>query len=98
MLWSGGKEEVKTEVQEGNVRGKNWVAFTKERLEAIGLEPERLEFFHVAASKAGDWVDAVQEMTSRAIRLGPSPFNPKSGTCAKPAVKTESNKKHQETP
>lgn len=65
--------------QEGNIRGKNWVANTKERLEAIGLEPERLEYFHVAASKANDWVLAVEEMTRRATRLGPNPFNPRFG-------------------
>ena len=64
---------------EGNIHGKSWVAYTKERLEAIGLEPERLEFFHVPASKANDWVAAVNEMTQRAIRLGPNPFNPRCG-------------------
>ena len=69
--------------QKGNYRGKNWVAFTKERLEEIGIEKERLEFFHVAASSAGDWVAAVEEMTHRARHLGPSPFNPMFGTTSK---------------
>lgn len=61
----------------GNLRGKAWVAFTRERLEAIGLEPERLAFYHVAASDAAGWVNAVTEMTDIARKLGPSPFNPK---------------------
>ena len=68
--------------QKGNYRGKSWVAFTKERLEEIGIESERLEYFHVAASQAGDWVQAVTEMTERAKRLGPSPFNPRFGAPA----------------
>lgn len=62
--------------QKGNLRGKSQVAETAERLVAIGLEPERLAFFHVAASQPKAWVDAVTEMTERAIRLGPSPFRP----------------------
>jgi F420-non-reducing hydrogenase iron-sulfur subunit len=70
--------------QKGNYRGKSWVAFTKERLNEIGLEPERLDFFHVAASDAGDWVAAVTEMTDRARALGPSPFNPRYRTLSTP--------------
>jgi F420-non-reducing hydrogenase iron-sulfur subunit len=66
--------------QEGNLRGTRWVAYTKERLQAIGIRPERLEFFHVAASAANDWVAAVDEMTRRAEALGPSPFNPGFGS------------------
>jgi coenzyme F420-reducing hydrogenase delta subunit len=68
--------------QKGNVRGKKWVAFTKARLEALGLEKERLEFFHVAASQAGDWVAAVEKMTALARKLGPSPFNQTFGSLA----------------
>ncbi len=67
----------------GNLQGKKWVRFTRERLREIGLEADRLAFFHVAASDAAGWVSAVTEMTDRARRLGPSPFNPriaKSGT------------------
>jgi coenzyme F420-reducing hydrogenase delta subunit len=62
--------------QKGNLRGKFQVSETLERLTAIGLEPERLAFFHVAASQPKAWVDAVTEMTERATRLGPSPFRP----------------------
>ena len=62
--------------QQGNLRGKTQVAGVKERLKAIGLEPDRLEFFHVAASQPKAWVDAVEEMTARAKRLGPTPFRP----------------------
>jgi F420-non-reducing hydrogenase iron-sulfur subunit len=59
---------------EGNMRGKAWVQSTKHLLEEIGLEPERLEYFHVAASQAQEWVAAVEEMTRRARELGPNPL------------------------
>ena len=48
----------------GNLRGKTWVESTKKRLEAIGLEEERLEFFHVAASDAAGWGIAVTDALS----------------------------------
>jgi coenzyme F420-reducing hydrogenase delta subunit len=59
---------------EGNMRGKKWVAYTKDLLTEVGLEPERLEYFHVAASEARQWVAAVEEMTRRARELGPNPL------------------------
>jgi hypothetical protein len=39
-----------------------------------GLDPQRLDFFHVAASQAHAWVEAVEEMTRRARELGPNPL------------------------
>ena len=62
--------------QKGNLRGKRWVSFAKERLEAIGINPDRLEYFHVPASGANEWVAAVEEMTKRANALGPNPLRP----------------------
>jgi coenzyme F420-reducing hydrogenase delta subunit len=38
----------------------------------VGLEPERLEMFHIGASDAPKWAQAVQEMTRRAQELGPN--------------------------
>jgi coenzyme F420-reducing hydrogenase delta subunit len=43
-------------------------------LKEIGLEPERLEMFHVGASDAPAWARAVSEMTQRAKKLGPNPL------------------------
>jgi len=43
-------------------------------LKEIGLEPERLDMFHVGASDAPAWVRAVTEMTERAMKLGPNPL------------------------
>lgn len=59
---------------EGNNRAVQRVAQTKNILEAIGIEPERLEMFHVGASDAPGWVKAVGEMVERAQTLGPSPL------------------------
>jgi F420-non-reducing hydrogenase iron-sulfur subunit len=50
------------------------VEYTKELLKEIGLEPERLEMFHIGASDAPGWARAVQEMTDRAKFLGPNPL------------------------
>ena len=48
--------------------------YTKQLLEEIGLEPDRLEMFEIAASEAPKWVAAVNEMTQRVEALGPSPL------------------------
>jgi F420-non-reducing hydrogenase iron-sulfur subunit len=52
------------------------VEYTKTLLKEIGLEPERLEMFHIGASDAPAWARAVNEMTERARGLGPNPLKP----------------------
>jgi heterodisulfide reductase subunit A len=64
---------------EGNFQAVKRVAHTKKILEECGLEPERLEMFHVGASDAPGWAEAVNEMTERAKRLGPNPICKKVG-------------------
>lgn len=59
---------------EGNLRAKERVAHAKELIAEIGLEPERLEMFHIGASDAPQWAKAVEMMTRRAKELGPSPL------------------------
>lgn len=58
----------------GNMRGKGCVRHIQRALEEASLDPRRLEFFHVAASNARGWVDAVEEMTRRVRELGPNPL------------------------
>ncbi len=48
--------------------------YAKGLLQEIGLEPERLEMFHIGASDAPGWAKAVGEMTGRAKKLGPNPL------------------------
>jgi F420-non-reducing hydrogenase iron-sulfur subunit len=50
------------------------VEYTKILLQEIGLEPKRLEMFHIGASDAPAWARAVTEMTERARALGPNPL------------------------
>jgi len=59
---------------EGNLRAKERVEHAKRLLEEIGLESGRLEMFHIGASDAPRWQEAVKMMTERAIELGPNPL------------------------
>jgi coenzyme F420-reducing hydrogenase delta subunit/Pyruvate/2-oxoacid:ferredoxin oxidoreductase delta subunit len=60
--------------QQGNYRAVKRVAQTKQILADCGLEPERIEMFHVGASDAPGWAAAVNQMVGRAKRLGPNPL------------------------
>jgi F420-non-reducing hydrogenase iron-sulfur subunit len=59
---------------EGNLSAIRTVAHAKRLLAEVGLEPERLEFFHIAASEGPLFAQRVDEMTERARRLGPNPL------------------------
>ena len=59
---------------EGNLRAIRAVAHTKHLLAEIGLEPERLEFFHIPASEGPLFARKADEMTARAKQLGPNPL------------------------
>jgi F420-non-reducing hydrogenase iron-sulfur subunit len=59
---------------EGNLSAMRTVAHAKHLLVEIGLEPERLEFFHIAASDGPLFAQRADEMTERARRLGPNPL------------------------
>lgn len=59
---------------EGNLQAIRTVAHAKRLLAEIGLEPERLEFFHVPASAGLVFAQRANEMTERARELGPNPL------------------------
>lgn len=59
---------------EGNLQALRTVAYVKRLLEEVGLEPERVEFFHIPASAGPLFAQRAQEMTERACRLGPNPL------------------------
>jgi len=40
----------------------------------IGLEPERLDMFWVSSAEGPQFARVAQEMTARALKLGPSPL------------------------
>lgn len=60
---------------EGNLRAKERVAHAKVLLDEVGIGGDRLEMFHIGASDAPKWAEAVEMMTRRAMELGPSPLN-----------------------
>jgi len=59
---------------EGNLRAKERVAHAKTLLDEVGLGADRLEMFHIGASDAPKWAEAVTMMTRRARELGPNPL------------------------
>ncbi len=59
---------------EGNLRAKERVAHAKALLDEVGLGGDRLEMFHIGASDAPKWAEAVTMMTRRARDLGPNPL------------------------
>jgi len=59
---------------EGNLRAKERVEYAKTLVGEVGLEPERLEMFHIGASDAPKWAEAVKMMTERIRELGPNPL------------------------
>jgi F420-non-reducing hydrogenase iron-sulfur subunit len=59
---------------EGNLRAKERVAHAQALLEETGLGAKRLEMFHIGASDAPKWAEAVEMMKRRALELGPNPL------------------------
>ncbi|MBI3945106.1 MAG: hydrogenase iron-sulfur subunit [Armatimonadetes bacterium] len=57
---------------EGNIRAKKRVGYIKALLEEIGVGGERLEMFNMSSAEAPKFVAAVNEMTERIKKLGPS--------------------------
>ena len=57
----------------GNFYARKRVERVKTILQAVGLQPERLEMFHVSASEGPKFAAVAREMTERAYRLGPNP-------------------------
>ena len=51
--------------------------YTKSLLDEIGIGGERLEMFHIGASEAPLFAEAVETMTNRAKELGPNPLRRK---------------------
>ena len=59
---------------EGNLRARRRVERTKQLLEEIGLEPERLEMFNLSSAEGTRFAEIVTEMSQRLARLGRSPL------------------------
>lgn len=60
--------------ERGNERGYARVQQTKELLESIGIEPERLEMYFVSGGMGATFAEIAREMTDRIRKLGPNPL------------------------
>lgn len=70
---------------EGNLRAKERVEHAKALLDELGLDSRRLEMFHIGASDAPKWAEAVEQMNRRALELGPNPLGRRSAESARPS-------------
>ena len=57
----------------GNLKAKKRVQYVKKILEALGIEPERVEMFNLSAGEGPRFAEIAQEMVDRIKQLGPSP-------------------------
>jgi len=58
----------------GNERGRARIQRTREILESVGLEGERLGMFFMSGSQAQTFAAAAHTMTERVRKLGPNPL------------------------
>ncbi len=58
----------------GNERGELKVKHTKNILDDIGLDGERLNMYFLSGGQGKSFADAAQEMTERIRELGPNPL------------------------
>ena len=54
---------------EGNVRAKKRVDNTKKKLEEVGINPEKLEMYHIAASEGPLFAQTSREFTDKIKRI-----------------------------
>jgi len=57
---------------EGNLRAKKRVAYVKQLLAEVEIEPERLEMFNLSSAMGGRFAEIAEEMTERITKLGPT--------------------------
>jgi coenzyme F420-reducing hydrogenase delta subunit len=54
---------------EGNIRAKKRVDYAKDKLEEVGINPEKLEMYHIAASEGPLFAQTASEFTERIREL-----------------------------
>ena len=54
---------------EGNVRAKKRVEYAKKKLEEVGIDPEKLEMFHIAASEGPLFAQTARDFTGKIREL-----------------------------
>jgi len=69
----------------GNTKAKRRVAQVKKILEAIGMDPTRLEMYNLSSAMGSRFAEIAREMTARIKEIGPSPVG---GTKAQITVRS----------
>jgi coenzyme F420-reducing hydrogenase delta subunit len=64
-----GCEEGSCHFLEGNYRAKKRVEYARKKLEEVGINPERLEMYHIAASEGPLFARTAKEFTDRISNL-----------------------------
>lgn len=55
----------------GNYKAKKRTAYVRQLLDEMGIEPDRVQMFNIAASEAPKFVQVAREVTERIRKLGP---------------------------
>lgn len=66
-----GCEEGSCHFIHGNLRAIKRVHYAKKLLEETGINPDRLEMYHIAASEGPKFAQRAQEFTERITEIGP---------------------------
>ncbi len=78
--------------QEGNLRARRRVERTRQMLEEIGLEPERLEMFNLSSAEGSRFAEIVAQMNERIVQMGLSPLRQNASVIVstdKPALSSQ---------
>lgn len=59
---------------EGNTNAVKKITRIKGLLDMVGVDPGRLEFFHLSAAQGPRWAEICTEFTEKINSLGPSPI------------------------
>lgn len=65
----------------GNLKAKKRVAYVKQTLEEIGIEPERIDMFNLSSAMGPRFAEIAIEMTERIRNIGPTPLTTGSDRC-----------------
>jgi F420-non-reducing hydrogenase iron-sulfur subunit len=78
-VYVAGCEEGDCHFMEGNLRAKKRVQHVRDTISAVGLNPDRVRMYNVAASDGPRFVAIAHEVTGRIRELGPTPVKTGGG-------------------
>ena len=56
------------------MNAKRRIMYLKSLLKVIGLEPDRVQMYHISSAQAAQFAQAATEMNNQIKALGPSPL------------------------